>query len=243
MLDAVLFDWGDTLMRFDWDDERVAVGQAAGLEAAGIEPFADAEAVSRRFIDHINAHYGSGVPEELEYPGLIRAILGEFGIALDDEQLAAFLEAEHAAWDSARHLASTSHALLDSLRADGLRIGLVSNTFDPPWLLYRDLEQLGLAERVEAVVFSSELGYRKPHPQIFEAALERLGVEAQRALFVGDRLYEDVLGAARAGMRTVQALWFRADEHPEGGEPDFQAFTQMDVLNIARRLQTAVSPS
>ena len=102
MLDAVLFDWGDTLMRFDWDDERVAVGQAAGLEAAGIEPFADAEAVSRRFIDHINAHYGSGVPEELEYPGLIRAILGEFGIALDDEQLAAFLEAEHAAWDPAR---------------------------------------------------------------------------------------------------------------------------------------------
>ena len=44
-------------------------------------------------------------------------------------------------------------------------------------------------------------------------------------------------------MRTVQALWFRADEHPEGGEPDFQAFTQMDVLNIARRLQAAVSPS
>jgi hypothetical protein len=40
-------------------------------------------------------------------------------------------------------------------------------------------------------------------------------------------------------MATVQALWFRADEHPEGGEPDFQAFTQMDVLNVVDRLAAA----
>ena len=40
-------------------------------------------------------------------------------------------------------------------------------------------------------------------------------------------------------MTTVQAIWFRADEHPEGGEPDYQAFTQMDVLNIADRLLAA----
>ena len=36
-------------------------------------------------------------------------------------------------------------------------------------------------------------------------------------------------------MKTVQALWFRADEHPDGREPDHQAFTQMDVLNVVRR--------
>ena len=57
-----------------------------------------------------------------------------------------------------------------------------------------------------------------------------------RRSFVGDRLYEDIRGAAEVGMATVQAMWFRADEHPEGGEPDYQAFTQMDVLNIADRL-------
>jgi hypothetical protein len=37
-------------------------------------------------------------------------------------------------------------------------------------------------------------------------------------------------------MTSVQALWFRADENDEGGEPDHQAFTQMDVLNLADRL-------
>jgi len=55
-------------------------------------------------------------------------------------------------------------------------------------------------------------------------------------MFVGDRLYEDVLGSNEAGMTSVQAVWFRADENAEGGEPDHQAFTQMDVLNIADRL-------
>ena len=98
---------------------------------------------------------------------------------------------------------------------------------------------MGLAERLDYAVFSSEVGKRKPHPEIFERALEVLGVPAAEAVFVGDRLYEDVRGAAELGMTTVQALWFRADEHPEGGDPDFQAFTQMDVLNVVDRLAAA----
>jgi putative hydrolase of the HAD superfamily len=114
--------------------------------------------------------------------------------------------------------------------------GLVSNAFDPGWLLQRDLERMGLGERLDVAVFSSEVGKRKPHPAIFAAALDALGVEPERALFVGDRLYEDVRGAAEVGMTTVQALWFRVDDHPDGAEPDHQAFTQLDVLNIARRL-------
>jgi len=77
---------------------------------------------------------------------------------------------------------------------------------------------------------------RKPHPAIFERALAALEVEPENTLFVGDRLFEDVRGAAELGMTTVQALWYRADDHPDGAEPDHQAFTQLDVLNIARRL-------
>jgi putative hydrolase of the HAD superfamily len=80
------------------------------------------------------------------------------------------------------------------------------------------------------------VGKRKPHPEIFGRALDALGVDPEAALFVGDRLYEDVRGAGEVGMTTVQALWFRADENPDGGEPDFMAFTQMDVLNIVGRL-------
>ena len=127
---------------------------------------------------------------------------------------------------------------MEALRSRGLKLGLVSNAFDPAWLLHRDLEQMGIAERIDFAVFSSELGKRKPHPAIFERALDALEVDASEAMFVGDRLYEDVHGSNELGMTSVQALWFRADENDEVGEPDHQAFTQMDVLNIAERLAT-----
>jgi putative hydrolase of the HAD superfamily len=123
------------------------------------------------------------------------------------------------------------------LRERGLKLGLVSNAFDPPDLLHRDLAQLGIAERVDVALFSSEVGRRKPDPEIFQRALDALGVAPAEALFVGDTIASDIAGAAALGLRTCQALWFRADDDPGGPEPDFQAFTQMDVLTIARRLQ------
>jgi putative hydrolase of the HAD superfamily len=238
VLEAVLFDWGDTLMEFAYDPDLVAAGHRAGLAALGNGDLPDVDALTAHFREHYEPFFWTpGTIEEIEYPGLVRQLLAEFGVEVDDEQLRHFLEAEHAAWESARRLAADTHALLESLRERGLKLGLVSNAFDPGWLLHRDLEQMGLTERLDFAVFSSEVGVRKPDRRIFERALEALGVEPERALFVGDRLYEDIRGAGELGMTTVQALWFRADEHPEGGDPDHQAFTQLDVLNVARRLQ------
>lgn len=237
MLGAVLFDWGDTLMKFDYEPELVEAGHRAGLEALGVEPLPNLQALTAHFREQYEPLFWvPGTVEEIEYPGLVRKLLGDFGVRVDDDQLARFLEAEHAAWEPARALGSSTHALLDALRARGLKVALVSNAFDPLWLLERDLEEMGLRERLDAFVFSSEVGRRKPDPLIFETALSRLGVSAHEALFVGDRLYEDVRGAGELGMTTVQAVWFRADAHPDGGEPDHLAFTQMDVLNIADRL-------
>ena len=239
MLEAVLFDWGDTLMDFQFDEELMDRAFRTGLDALGRDDLP---------ADEIRAHFRErfeplfwvpGTLEEIEYPGMIREALAHFGIELSDDELARFLEAEHAAWQPARVLGATTHALLDALREEGLKLGLVSNAFDPGWLLRRDLEQMGIEQRIDVAVFSSEVGVRKPHPEIFGRALAAIEVAPERTLFVGDRLYEDVHGAAELGMTTVQALWFRADEHPDGGEPDYQAFTQFDVLNIARRLVTA----
>jgi putative hydrolase of the HAD superfamily len=240
VLGAVLFDWGDTLMEFAYDPVLIEAGHQAGLEALGRDGLPDVERTAEHFREHYEPLFWvPGTVEEIEYPGLVRRLLGDFGVEVSDDELARFLEAEHAAWEPARRLAAHTHALLEALRSRGLKLGLVSNAFDPGWLLHRDLERMGLGERLDFAVFSSEVGKRKPHPAIFERALEALGVAPGDALFVGDRLYEDIRGAAEAGMRTVQALWFRADEHPEGAEPDFQAFTQMDVLNVVERLRAA----
>ena len=237
MLEAVLFDWGDTLMQFAYSAELVSAGHRAGLAAIGRDDLPEVDALTEHFREEYEPlFWAPGTIEEIEYPGLVRRLLADFGVEIDDDQLGRYLQAEHTAWDPARILAAHTHPLLESLRELGLKLGLVSNAFDPGWLLRHDLEQMGIAQRLDFSVFSSEFGLRKPHPAIFERALEALEVEAEHSLFVGDRLYEDVRGAAEVGMTTVQALWFRADDHPDGAEPDHQAFTQLDVLNVVRRL-------
>jgi putative hydrolase of the HAD superfamily len=233
LIRAVLFDWGDTLMEFAFDDELIKASHRAGLSAIGRDDLDITEHFRERFEPLFAV---PGTIEEIEYPGFVRAILGDFGVEVSDEELNRFLDAEHRAWAPARRLGATTYALLEALRARGIRLGLVSNAFDPGWLLHRDLEEMGIGERIDFAVFSSEVGKRKPHPDIFRRALEALEVPPEQAVFVGDRLFEDVRGAGELGMTTVQALWFRADEHSDGREPDFQAFTQMDVLNVVRRL-------
>jgi putative hydrolase of the HAD superfamily len=235
VLDAVLFDWGHTLMDWVWEDELLEAGVRAGLEAVGAAPDR-AAAVTARYRAEAKLTDWE-VPEEVEYEPLVRTMLAESGVEVDDQALRTYLLAEHAAWAPARRLASMSVALLDALRDRGLKTGMVSNAMDPPWILLRDLEEQELAGRLDVVVFSSEVGVRKPRPEIFHAALERLGVTPDRALFVGDRLNADVRGAHDVGKRTVQAMWFRAEEEEGGIEPDFRAFTQVDVLNIVRRLR------
>jgi putative hydrolase of the HAD superfamily len=234
VLDAVLFDWGHTLMDWTWDDALLEAGHRAGLAAIGA-PADRAPALSELYRNESRL-YAWEVPEEVEYPALARELLASVGVEVDDSQLERFLIAEHEAWAPARRLASMSHALLDAIRERGLKTGIVSNSMDPGWLLKRDLDELGLADRLDVAVFSSDVGLRKPRPEIFQRALDELGVAPERTLFVGDRLREDVGGAHSLGMRTVQALWYRAEEGGNGVEPDFRAFTQLDVLNIVRRL-------
>jgi putative hydrolase of the HAD superfamily len=237
VLRAVLFDWGDTLFHFAYDEELLAAGWEAGLATLERDELPGHEATAAVFRErYLPLLFVPGSVEEVEYPEMVRELLGGFGLELGDDELDRFLAAEHAAWEPARVLGADTHALLDSLRKRDLLTGLVSNAFDPGWLLHRDLADMGLADRLDAAVFSSEVGLRKPHPAIFEATLSALGVEAEDALFVGDRRYEDMRGAKELGMTTVQALWFRADDDERGLEPDYEAFTAMDVLNVVRRL-------
>jgi len=237
VLDAVLFDWGDTLFHFAYDEALLEAGWEAGLATLDRDELPGHDESAARFRErYMPLLWVPGSVDEVEYPEMIRELLGGFGVELADDELERFLEAEHAAWDPARQLGAHTHALLDSLRSRDLRTGLVSNAFDPGWLLHRDLERMGLAERLDVAVFSSEVGKRKPHEAIFQTALERLGVDPGRTMFVGDRRYEDILGAKELGMTTVQALWFRADDDERGVDPDYEAYTPMDVLNVVRRL-------
>lgn len=226
VVEAVLFDWGETLVHFEWDDDLLVAGHAAGLRAIGRGD--EAAAFSLRFHDDLLP----GLVPGSDYEGLLREELG-----LADDALRSFLAAEHAAWQPGIALLAAGHALLDALRARGLKLAVVANHWpEPAWIVRDEIERLGVAERVDSIVLAGEVGVRKPAPAVFERALAELGVDPLAAVFVGDRLEADVAGAASLGLTTVQALWFAADEAAGGVEPDFLAFTPMDVLNIVRRL-------
>jgi putative hydrolase of the HAD superfamily len=236
VLRAVLFDWGGTLMQDEWSDEITLEGNRAGLTALGRDGLPDAA----RFTEYMREHEAELFPavgdDEIDIAAVMLQSFGDQGVDLTDDDIRAFLQAAHDVWSSYYTLAASTHALLEALRDRGLRLALVSNTASPPWLLQPVLDRQGLSDRVDAIVLSSEVGKRKPHAAIFERALAEVGAEPQEALHVGDRLDADVLGASRVGMKTVQALWFRADNVSVPVEPDFQAFTQMDVLNVVERL-------
>lgn len=222
MIEAILFDWSNTLVQFTWDEALLEEGHRAGLAASGSTQ--EAEAFTARYRELV---LGQATPAD-RYSDLLR----ELGVENGD----AFIDAEHAVWGPAHAVLGSAHALLDSLRSRGLKTGLVTNCWpDPARLLRADVEASGLADLLDVLVFSEEVGARKPEPEIFLHALAQLEVDPENAMFVGDRLETDVQGAARVGMATVQALWFHADDTP-GIEPDFMAFTPMDVLNAVRRL-------
>jgi len=82
------------------------------------------------------------------------------------------------------------------------RLGLISNFTHAP-VIYKSLRKLDLCKHFNAIVVSEEVGWRKPSPQIFKAALTRLQVRAEEVVYVGDSPIEDVKGAKEAGLTTI----------------------------------------
>jgi putative hydrolase of the HAD superfamily len=105
--------------------------------------------------------------------------------------------------------------VLDELARRGYRLGVVSNS---DGRVERGLERLGLREGLEVVVDSGVVGIEKPDPRIFEIALERLGVPAGEAVYVGDIPAIDLAGACAAGLSFVLVdplgLWPDAIDAP-----------------------------
>jgi len=105
---------------------------------------------------------------------------------------------------------------LQRLSDSGYRLAAVSNSLGPNTRI--DLEITGLIDFFDQIVISSEVGWRKPHPEIFRRVLELLAVEPHEVVFVGDNPNEDIQGALDAGMQAVaiRRTW-KKDISPPGG--------------------------
>ncbi|MCI6873409.1 MULTISPECIES: HAD family hydrolase [Hallerella] len=91
--------------------------------------------------------------------------------------------------------------LLKKLKKQGLKIGVISNFQHAPHVR-KVLRKHGLLKILDAVIISGEVHVRKPDPEIFKIALERLGTKAEETLFVGDDPERDIRGATSVDMQT-----------------------------------------
>ncbi|HEU4481294.1 MAG TPA: HAD family hydrolase [Actinomycetota bacterium] len=104
------------------------------------------------------------------------------------------------------HIQHDPHAVevLSGLKERGLRIALLSNTLWPASFHDDFLHRDGLHDLLDARLYTSHMEVTKPHPEAFGSALRALGIDDPRAaVFVGDRPWDDIYGAQRAGLRTV----------------------------------------
>src|SRR5262245_2360441 len=127
-LDAVLFDYGDTLFAFRYEQRTHEQAVRALLDALAVD--ADPQLLVDGFWRHFE-RLRAELPEngDIVSQELVAAMLAEAGIDTGDADLYEALRAEHRSWAPARELHPQSVELLETLRGDGLRIGLVSNAF------------------------------------------------------------------------------------------------------------------
>lgn len=108
--------------------------------------------------------------------------------------------------DAAVEFTEGASAALDSAAARGA-VGVVTN--GPSERQAPKLHRLGVADRLDVVVYAHDLRRKKPHPLPFRRALAELDVSAERALYVGNSLAYDVAGAQNAGLPVA---WLRAED-------------------------------
>jgi putative hydrolase of the HAD superfamily len=237
-LRVVAFDHGNTLAEFRWDDGLWRQGVRAMLAVAGGDPAQTdrAAAALRRRFERDPADLA-----ELDYAAAVADVLAELGLPAPAGVVRRCIEAEYRCWAPARHVHPQSLALLDGVRALDLRCAVVADTFDPPGLYRADLAAQGIAARVDAIVLSCELGVRRPHPAVYAAVAAALNAEPAEVMFVGDRLREDVIGPAEAGMRTCLATWYRDDPGGRAGA-DAVCAEPLDVLGKVKGIVDFRSP-
>lgn len=126
--------------------------------------------------------------------------------------------------------------ILSALRAQGYRLGLITNSFQPMWLRDIELEAVGLVDYFEARITSGDTGFMKPHPAIYWRMLGLLNTTPERAVFVGDHPSYDIKGARLTGLTSVLICRPNVSRELEGNEPDFTIQNLPQLLPILEQL-------
>ncbi|MDP3208416.1 MAG: HAD family hydrolase [Rhodoglobus sp.] len=199
-ISVALFDLDDTLFAHREAVDR-GIETFIGSTGAVFDP---AEIARWRELEE--HHYHRYLAGELDYVGQRRArargFAAAYGVPLErDRDAEAWFEDYVGHYRAAWKLHADALPCLDGLAIRGIRLGIITNG-DVDFQQVK-LDRLGLSERFEHVVASGAVGVAKPDRRIFELACSTFGVPVEDALYVGDRLLTDAVGAAEAGLTGV----------------------------------------
>ena len=215
---AVIFDLGHTLWDYAprEDSRRLNILRLyQRLEAAMGEGVPSPEALDRALGETVQRWLDSWNTDRLEQPPseqLVSEALVALDCAFPDDLLPGLTAIMFGAEADMPVLEPDTLATIGSLQQRGLTMGCVTNTILTEEGIVDPLRRLGLLRYLRSTVVSSTMGYRKPHASLFLRALEELGVKPHEALFVGDRLVDDVGGAQGVGMRAVLTQQYREEQ-------------------------------
>ncbi|MBI5726131.1 MAG: HAD family hydrolase [Planctomycetes bacterium] len=237
-IQGMLFDLGETLLNFGSADVHGLFEQGTrqayeALRGRGLK-LPSFVSYHRRHFWAIRWNYFKSrlTRREFDVLPLMAAIHRRMGLKLDDAML---LELAWLWYEpmSRRGMPEPGvHEMLANFQSAGLKLGLVSNTFIPGKVLDRHLERAGLLEYLPVRIYSCNVRYRKPHPAIFQAALDASGLTPRQTIFVGDTLKPDIFGANRMGM--ISVLHDPAGRH--GKTPIKPAFRIASILELQKVL-------
>jgi putative hydrolase of the HAD superfamily len=234
-VEAVIFDWGGTLTPWHtvaFDDQWQSYARVHARQSGRTEE--EAAELADRIMQLERSAWlrlrEAGASARLE------EILAEAGVASDDPAHPAALAAYQEFWEPHTLTDPEVRPLWEGLRHRGIRVGVLSNTIWSRAYHESVFARDGVLHLVDGAVYSSEIEHAKPHRAAFRAALDAVGViDPAAAVYVGDRPYEDVHGAQRAGLRAV--LIPHSDipaeqQVPVDVEPDAVAHRLLDLLDI-----------
>jgi putative hydrolase of the HAD superfamily len=196
--DVVVFDWYNTLAAPHPDDfwtqlPDLIVGAGGVPDPAALREWAAEHPVEHREFSSSEAVYRAWQRERFE------RLLERSGVGTDARTRLAG-EVEERRYTRLFDVFDDVVEAVVALRHTGRPVGLCSNW---DWDLDRHLRHNRVDDLFDFVVCSAIHGHRKPHPAIFDTVTELAGVPAERIVFVGDDLHDDIQGATTAGLRAV----------------------------------------
>lgn len=121
--------------------------------------------------------------------------------------------------------------ILEELKNKGYLLSMISNMMLPGKLLIKKLHENSIFHYFNTVTISSDVGYIKPHKEIFLRTIENDSLNPEEIVFVGDTYYQDIVGAKNVGMKTVW-LNSRNELVNDKDSTDYEIFSLQELLNL-----------